>query len=97
MNKRVGYIFGIVRKPNELSKGYKKLEAYTTNSVKVMNVEIMRHINMPIAFNAICVWAYIYAQRVQRVEMDSEPIGGLDKIVEIDESEFGKRKYKKGI
>ena len=26
------------------------------------------------------------------LEMDSEPIGGLDKIVEIDEWKFGKRK-----
>ena len=24
---------------------------------------------MPFAFNAICVWAYIYAQRVQRVKV----------------------------
>ena len=40
-----------------------------TNSIKVTNVEITSHINMPFAFNAICVWAYIYAQRVQRVKV----------------------------
>lgn len=61
-----------------------------------MDQEFVKH-ELSVSNQTIVDW-YNYCREVCMciLEKDSEPIGGKEFIVEIDESNFGKRKYHKG-